>query len=96
MLTTLSLRTLLRLLKILIPVNSSEDLALSESEMSVLSKGLNFIPISKKSDESALPKLETSYCRGCKLNWGERSAKTRIHVDAFYPQNRVKRLKNVS
>ena len=42
-------------------VTIPEDLPLSDSEVSVLSKGLNFVPVAKKSDEFQVKKDAESY-----------------------------------
>ena len=48
-------------------VTIPEDLPLSDSEISVLSKGLNFVPVAKKSDEFQTKKDAESYFRRTRL-----------------------------
>ena len=48
-------------------VTIPDDLALSESEISVLSKGLNFVPIAKSSDEFQIKKDSESFFRRSRL-----------------------------
>ena len=59
-------------------VNIPEDLSLSDYEISVLSKGLNFDPVANKSDEFQVKKFDESYFCRTRLNRIEWMSSLRI------------------